>query len=65
MPEQDLVGFIIGNKKDLENRKITRDGAQKLAEQFNLKYLETSALSGENVDYAFTTLAKKLYESRM
>lgn len=64
-PEEELKGFIIGNKKDLEDRKITSEGAQKLAEQFNLKYLETSALSGENVDYAFTTLAKTLYESRV
>ena len=55
---------VIGNKKDLENRQISADSAKKLAEQFNLMYLETSALSGENVDHAFTTLAKQLFESR-
>ena len=64
LPEEEITGFIIGNKKDLKNKKITSEGAQKLAEQFNLMYLETSALSGENVDHAFTTLAKKLFESR-
>ncbi|MFX0030441.1 MAG: Rab family GTPase [Candidatus Hermodarchaeota archaeon] len=64
-PAEEITGFIIGNKKDLENRKITSEGAQKLADQFNLKYFETSALSGENVDYAFTTLAKLLYQSRL
>ncbi|MFX1374613.1 MAG: Rab family GTPase [Promethearchaeota archaeon] len=64
MPEEDIIGFIIGNKVDLENRTISSEGAQKLAEQFNLKYLETSALSGDNVDLAFTTLAKLLYETR-
>jgi small GTP-binding protein len=64
LPEEEITGFIIGNKKDLENKKITSEGAQKLAEQFNLMYLETSALSGENVDHAFTTLAKQLFESR-
>ncbi|MFX0082784.1 MAG: Rab family GTPase [Candidatus Hodarchaeota archaeon] len=63
--DEDFTGYIIGNKKDLkEDIKITADNAQKLADQMNLKYLETSALSGENVDYAFTTLAKFLYESR-
>ena len=64
LPEEEIMGFIIGNKKDLENRQISADGAQKLAEKFNLKYLETSALSGDNVDHAFTTLAKQLFESR-
>jgi small GTP-binding protein len=64
LPEEEIMGFVIGNKKDLKDRQITTDGAQKLAEQFNLKYLETSALSGENVDEAFTTLAKQLFELR-
>lgn len=65
MRDEDVAGYIIGNKKDLENdKKITRESAQKLAQKLNLEYLETSALSGENVDYAFTTLAKLLYESR-
>ncbi|MFX1344592.1 MAG: Rab family GTPase [Promethearchaeota archaeon] len=63
---EDLIGYVIGNKKDLENeKKITSEDAQRLAQKFNLEYLETSALSGENVDYAFTTLAKILYKSRM
>jgi len=64
LPEEEIMGFVIGNKKDLENRQISADSAKKLAEQFNLMYLETSALSGENVDLAFTTLAKQLFESR-
>ena len=64
LPEEEIMGFVIGNKKDLENRQISADSAKKLAEQFNLMYLETSALSGENVDHAFTTLAKQLFESR-
>jgi small GTP-binding protein len=64
LPEEEITGYIIGNKKDLENRQISADSAKELADKFNLKYLETSALLGENVDYAFTTLAKELFESR-
>ena len=65
MRDEDITGYIIGNKKDLEKeKKITNESAENLAQKFNLDYLETSALSGENVDYAFTTLAKLLYESR-
>ena len=55
-----IVSNIIENDK-----KITRERAQKLAQKLNLDYLETSVFLGENVDYAFTTLAKLLYESRM
>ncbi|MFW9878425.1 MAG: Rab family GTPase [Candidatus Thorarchaeota archaeon] len=62
--DENITGYIIGNKKDLENdKKISSESALNLAEKLNLGYLETSALSGENVDYAFTVLAKLLYET--
>ncbi|MFX1489913.1 MAG: Rab family GTPase [Promethearchaeota archaeon] len=65
MDEEDIMGYVLGNKKDLEdNREIEGESAQKIADKLNLKYIETSALSGENVDDAFTTLATLLYESR-
>ena len=61
-----LMGFIIGNKKDLtEQRQITTEMANQMANQFNLGFIETSALLGDNVDYAFSTIAKMLYESRL
>ncbi len=63
---EELIGFILGNKKDLTNlRKITSDMANKLAGQLKLGFIETSALSGENVDYAFSTIANLLYKSRI
>ena len=64
--DEELFGFIIGNKKDLiEERKIISDMASQMADQINLKFIETSALLGENVDRAFSTVAKLLYESRL
>jgi len=63
---EELIGFILGNKKDLEEQRIiTTDMANKLAGQLNLGFIETSALSGENVDYAFSTIANLLYKSRI
>ncbi len=63
---EELIGFIIGNKKDLTDlRKITADMANKLAGQLKLGFIETSALLGENVDYAFSTIANLLYKSRI
>jgi len=65
MDDDEITGYILGNKKDLtEDRKIDEESAKKIAGKLNLKYIETSALSGENVDDAFTTLAALLYESR-
>ncbi len=63
---KDLIGFIIGNKKDLiEQRKVTNEMGLNLASQLNLGFIETSALLGENVDYAFSTIANLLYKSRI
>ena len=63
---EDLIGFIIGNKKDLtEQRKITDEMATTIASQLSLGFIETSALLGENVDYAFSTIANLLYKSRL
>ena len=61
-----LMGFIIGNKKDLiEQRMITDEMAMTLANKLNLGFIETSALLGDNVDYAFSTIANLLYKSRL
>ena len=58
----ELVGYIIGNKKDLAKYiKITSEKGSKLAKSLNLGYIETSALTGENVEYAFYTIAESLY----
>ena len=63
---EELVGFIIGNKKDLKDScKISSEIADQLASKLKLGFIETSALLGENVNYAFSTIAKLLYESRL
>ncbi|TKJ19878.1 MAG: hypothetical protein CEE43_14185 [Promethearchaeota archaeon Loki_b32] len=63
---EELVGFIIGNKKDLKDScKISSEIVDQLASKLKLGFIETSALLGENVNYAFSTIAKLLYESRL
>ena len=58
----ELVGYIIGNKKDLAKyNQITSEKGSELAKSLNLGYVETSALTGENVEYAFYTIAESLY----
>jgi Ras-related protein Rab-1A len=63
---EDLIGYIIGNKKDLtEERKVTPKNIDEMASKLELGFIETSALIGENVDEAFTTIATLLYKSRL
>ncbi len=63
---EELMGYIIGNKRDLtEERKITPENINKLADKLELGFIETSALLGENVDEAFSQIANLLYKSRM
>ncbi|MFX0032905.1 MAG: Rab family GTPase [Candidatus Hodarchaeota archaeon] len=60
----DLIGFIVGNKNDLINEiKVNSSKAMDLAVSRKLGYIEASALSGDNVDFAFNKLAEKLYQS--
>ena len=61
--ESDLIGFILGNKEDLTNkRKINKEEAIKLAKNFNLEYIEISALTGKNVESSFNRIANAIIE---
>ena len=52
---------LIGNKNDLSSeRKIYGETAIQLAEELNLEYFETSALTGDNVKDVFKGIATKL-----
>lgn len=59
---------LIGNKVDLRSNKETMDPkyGQKYAEElsvwsgYEVPYIETSALSGENVDIVFTKLVEQI-----
>ncbi|MHA1460837.1 MAG: Rab family GTPase [Promethearchaeota archaeon] len=59
-----LAGFVIGNKKDLApvTDNISKKGSD-LSGYLNLGYIETSALTGENVEPAFYTIAETLYKA--
>ena len=53
--------MILGNKCDLEeSRVVTRERGQMLAAEHSIKFYETSAKSGLNVEEAFLTLARDI-----
>ena len=59
-PEQIII-YLVGNKIDNENnRVVTNEEAKKLAEEFKLKYYETSAKNSINVNTTFLDLIKEI-----
>ncbi|MHA1402365.1 MAG: Rab family GTPase [Candidatus Helarchaeota archaeon] len=59
---KDIDGTLIGNKVDLKaTRQVSIEEGKKLAEKYDLRFFETSALTGENVDEVFHDMAEKVY----
>jgi len=53
--------ILIGNKCDWdEKRAVTLEDGRKLADEFGLRFLETSAKANEGVEEAFFTLARDI-----
>ncbi|NHJ20127.1 MAG: GTP-binding protein [Candidatus Lokiarchaeota archaeon] len=61
-----MTGYIFGNKNDLiDVRKVKLVEALALAKELNLKYIETSAMTGRNVEYAFYDMAETVIKLRI
>ena len=62
---ENLTGYIFGNKCDMTNeRKISKDDGLELANELNLDYIEISALTGKNVEFAFYKIAETILASK-
>ncbi|MHA1378064.1 MAG: Rab family GTPase [Candidatus Helarchaeota archaeon] len=60
-----IPGILVGNKKDLkEQRKLKRNEILKTAKRIGYEYVETSALTGENIKELFNKLGEKIYRFR-
>jgi len=56
-----IEGYLIGNKIDLiRERIVSQLDAKRLAKALNVEYIETSALTGENIEICFNNLASQL-----
>jgi len=55
--------LLIGNKLDLkEKREVSTEEGQRTAEKHGLLFLETSAKTAQNVEEAFLSTGKSIYE---
>ncbi|XP_044732083.1 ras-related protein Rab-37-like isoform X2 [Chrysoperla carnea] len=59
--QDDVVIMLLGNKADCTSDRVVRkeDGVR-LANEYNVAFMETSAKSGLNVDVAFMAIAREL-----
>ncbi|XP_047695516.1 ras-related protein Rab-26 isoform X2 [Prionailurus viverrinus] len=64
--QHDVVLMLLGNKVDsAQERVVKREDGEKLAKEYGLPFMETSAKTGLNVDLAFTAVAKELKQRSM
>ncbi len=55
--------IIVGNKSDVNDRKITYEEGKKYAESKGYNFYETSAKSGEHIEEAFNDIFEQLYKT--
>lgn len=64
--QQDVVLMLLGNKADsTHDRVVKKEEGEKLAKEFGIPFMETSAKSGLNVELAFTAIGKELKHRTM
>lgn len=62
--DKNIVIMLIGNKCDLGSlRAVPTEDAQEFAERENLYFMETSALEATNVESAFSSALKEIYQA--
>jgi len=58
-----VVKLLVGNKCDLTTKRVVDfETGKEFADQFNLPFLEASAKDGSNVEKAFLTLVKDIFD---
>ncbi|KAJ8952124.1 hypothetical protein NQ318_018460 [Aromia moschata] len=59
--QDDVVIMLLGNKADCgSERAVKREEGERLAREYSVAFMETSAKSGQNVELAFVAVAREL-----
>jgi small GTP-binding protein len=54
--ESDVQVILVGNKMDIINKQVNEEDGIQFAKKYNVLFMETSALTGNNVETAFGML---------
>lgn len=57
--------MLIGNKIDKSQRVVSREAGERLARDYEVSFLETSAKTGQNVELAFMATAQALLDKEL
>ena len=63
--QKDSIGIILlGNKCDLDERKVTYEEGQSLADEFKIQFMETSAYKDLNINESFQSLTNLIISKK-
>lgn len=60
----DIKMILVGNKNDISPKKVSTETAFALANEWNIPFMETSALNGTNIHKVFNTLTMELVKQQ-
>ncbi len=60
--DSDVEIVLVGNKIDMTNRAINEEEGKTLAKKYNVPFIETSALTGYNIEKTFATLVQTILD---
>ena len=61
---QGVAKVLVANKTDLANRVISTERGQQLADEYGLKFFETSAKTGIGINEMFFDVAEQIVKDR-
>ena len=60
-----IIKYLIGNKVDKEDERVVSESeARDLADQYDMKYYESSAMQNKGIDTSIQSIAKEIYANR-